>query len=125
HGAAVVIMHNDPTLRDLPPETDPLPRVLAWLRRSVEIAREAGTPPESIVLDPGIGFGKTQPQNLTLLARLEELHTLGHPILLGISRKSVVAHVLDGIPPAARLPGTLALTALAVRQGVQLPRVHD
>ena len=125
HGAAVVIMHNDPALRSLPPGTDPLPSMLDWLRRSLEIAHASGLPSDRVVLDPGIGFGKTQPQNLTLLARLDELHAFGHPLLLGVSRKSVIAHVLDGIPPAERLAGTLAITALAVRQGVQLHRVHD
>ena len=125
-GAAVVVMHNDPTLRGLPPETDPLPVVLAWLRRSLEIAVAVGIAAGHVVLDPGIGFGKTPAQNLALLARLGELHVLGHPLLLGVSRKSVIRHVLpELVAPADRLEATLAITALAVRQGVQLHRVHD
>jgi dihydropteroate synthase len=124
-GAAVVLMHNDPALRDLPPDVDPIPGVLAWLRRSLDLAAVAGLSAERIVLDPGIGFGKTQAQNLTLLARLDALHALGQPILLGVSRKSVIAHACPGLAPEDRLEGTLALTALAVRQGVQLHRVHD
>ncbi|MEY4489777.1 MAG: hypothetical protein RIQ79_2285 [Verrucomicrobiota bacterium] len=124
-GAAVVLMHNDPALRDASASTDPLPAVLAWLRRSLDLAALAGLPADRIALDPGIGFGKTQPQNLALLARLDALHALGQPLLLGISRKSVIAHVCPGLAPEDRLEGTLALTALAVRQGVQLHRVHD
>lgn len=124
-GAAVVLMHNDPALRELPPDADPIPSVLSWLRRSLDLAAAAGLPADRIVLDPGIGFGKTQPQNLALLARLEALHALGQPLLLGVSRKSVIAHACPGLAPEDRLEGTLALTALAVRQGVQLHRVHD
>ena len=124
-GAAVVLMHNDPFLRELSPGTDALPGVLAWLRRSLELAALAGLTADRIVLDPGIGFGKTQEQNLAVLARLDALHALGQPILLGVSRKSVIAHACPGLAAEERLEGTLALTALAVRQGVQLHRVHD
>jgi len=125
-GAAVVVMHNDPALRDLTADVDPLPSVLAWLERSLALAAAAGLPADRVVVDPGIGFGKTQAQNLTLLARLGELHALGCPVLLGVSRKSVIGHALPELAtPADRLEPTLALTALAVRQGVQLHRVHD
>jgi dihydropteroate synthase len=95
------------------------------LRRSLELAALAGLTADRIVLDPGIGFGKTQEQNLAVLARLDALHALGQPILLGVSRKSVIAHACPGLAAEERLEGTLALTALAVRQGVQLHRVHD
>ena len=125
-GAAVIIMHNDPALRDASPGADPLPSVLAFLRRSLEIAAAAGIPADRVVLDPGIGFGKTQPQNLALLRRLDALHSLGRPLLLGISRKSILSHLLPELTaPAERLESTLALTALAVRQGVWIHRVHD
>ncbi len=125
-GAALVVMHHDPALRVLAPEVDPLPHVLAWLRRSVGIALAAGVARECLILDPGIGFGKTQAQNLALLARLGELHALGHPVLLGASRKSIIRHVLpELVAPGDRLEATLAITALAVRQGVRLHRVHD
>ena len=125
-GAAVVVMHNDPALRDLAADADPLPSVLAWLERSLALAAAAGLPADRVVVDPGIGFGKTQAQNLILLARLGELHALGCPVLLGVSRKSVIGHALPELAtPADRLEPTLALTALAVRQGVQLHRVHD
>lgn len=126
-GAALVVMHNDPALRSLPDSDSPLlTSVLAFLRRSLDIATAAGVPADRIVLDPGIGFAKTQPQNVALLRRLDALHELGRPVLLGVSRKSVFGHLLPELAtPADRLEATLAATALAVRQGVQLHRVHD
>lgn len=125
-GAALVVMHNDPALRDAPAGTDPVPAVLAFLRRSLAVAEAAGVPLENIVLDPGIGFAKTQPQNVALLRRLSALGGLGRPVLLGVSRKSVFGHVLPELAsPADRLEATLAATSLAVAQGVPLHRVHD
>ncbi len=132
-GAALVIMHNDPGLRlaaeadaDSPEARDPLPSVLSFLHRSLDIAAAAGVPPTHIAIDPGIGFGKTQPQNVAILRRLAALHALGRPILLGVSRKSVFGHLLPELAtPADRLEATLVATALAVTQGVRLHRVHD
>ena len=122
HGAAAILMHNDAVFRDTP--GDVIEKIKTLLVRSLALASAAGIDPARIILDPGIGFGKTQPQNLEILARLSELHALGHPLLLGASRKSVISHVLD-LPADERLEGTLALTALAVSQGVQFHRVHD
>jgi dihydropteroate synthase len=122
HQAAAILMHNDPSLRDS--TDDVIASIKTFLTRTLSLAAAAGIDPTRIILDPGIGFGKTQPQNLNILARLSELHDLGHPLLLGISRKSVISHVLD-LPPDERLEGTLALTSLAVSQGVQFHRVHD
>lgn len=124
HQAAAILMHNDATLRDLPAYTDVIAHLKTFFTRTLALATAAGIDPARIILDPGIGFGKTQPQNLAILSRLSALHALGHPVLLGISRKSVISHVLD-LPPDERLEGTLALTALAVAQGVQFHRVHD
>jgi dihydropteroate synthase len=127
HGAAAILMHNDPSLRTATadaPNLDVMAHVKSFLSRTLELAAAAGIAPTRIILDPGIGFGKTQAQNLRILAHLGELHALGHPLLLGISRKSVISHVLD-LPADERLEGTLALTALAVAQGVQFHRVHD
>jgi dihydropteroate synthase len=129
YGAAAILMHNDPALRDAAasgtaPTNDVMAHVKRFLGRTLALAAAAGIDPRYIILDPGIGFGKTQAQNLEILARLGELHDLGHPLLLGISRKSVISHVLD-LPADERLEGTLALTALAVAQGVQFHRVHD
>ncbi|HTJ78458.1 MAG TPA: dihydropteroate synthase [Rariglobus sp.] len=124
HGAAAILMHNDPTFLDLPPDADVITPIKTFFARTLEIATRAGIDPVRIILDPGIGFAKTHAQNLGILARLGELHALGHPLLLGISRKSIIGNTLD-LPPAERLEGTLALTALAVSQGVQFHRVHD
>jgi dihydropteroate synthase len=126
HDATVIAMHNDPALREADSAADPLPSVLTWLVRTIGCARAAGLPLARLVLDPGIGFGKTSAQNVALLSRLDALHALGQPLLLGVSRKSVISHLLPELKsPAERLEATLVLTALAVRQGIQLHRVHD
>jgi dihydropteroate synthase len=122
HGAAAILMHNEPAFRDTP--GDVIDKIKVFLSRSLDLAARAGIDPTRVIVDPGIGFAKAQPQNLEILARLSELHGLGQPLLLGVSRKSVISHVLD-LPPEERLEGTLALTALAVSQGVQFHRVHD
>ncbi len=131
-GAALVIMHHDPALSAtclpaLPASPSPLlESVLTFFRRSLDLAAAAGLPADRIILDPGIGFAKTQPQNVALLRNLHALHALGCPILLGVSRKSVFGHLLPELAtPADRLEATLAATTLAVAQGVQLHRVHD
>ncbi len=121
-GAAAILMHNDPSFRETP--GDVIEKIKTFLSRTLVLAAAAGIDPARIILDPGIGFAKTQPQNLEILSRLSELHALGYPLILGASRKSVISHVLD-LPPSERLEGTLALTALAVSQGVQFHRVHD
>lgn len=77
-----------------------------------------------MILDPGIGFHKTQHQNLEILARISELRSFGLPLMVGASRKSVIGHVLGGAPDD-RLEGTLATTVLAVNHGVEFIRVHD
>ena len=121
-GCAVILMHNDASFKTAPGDT--IGRVLAFFERSLAIAAQAGVAREKLVLDPGIGFGKTHEQNLELLARIGELHVLGLPLLLGASRKSVIGNALS-LPPEERLEGTLATTALAVWQGVEFIRVHD
>lgn len=121
-GCPVVVMHNETGFNDDP--GDPLPRMLRYFERSLATAARAGIPANRLILDPGIGFAKTQPQNLAILARLPELRALGRPLFLGASRKSVVSHVLD-LPAAERLEGTLAITSFAAWHGVELIRVHD
>jgi dihydropteroate synthase len=103
---------------------DLLADVLRELRAQVDRALEAGIDSGRIIIDPGIGFGKTVEQNLRLLNRLDELRVLGFPILLGPSRKSFVGHVLD-LPPEERLEGTMAATAVGVLRGADIVRVHD
>ncbi len=104
--------------------TDLLGEILADLQESIDFALEQGIPWEKILVDPGIGFGKTSVQNLEVMARLGELRSLGRPILLGTSRKSFIGLTLD-LPPQERLEGTLATLALGVAQGIDIVRVHD
>lgn len=121
-GCAVIVMHQDAEFRETP--GDVVEKLKDFFNRSLEIAGRTGIAEDRIILDPGIGFAKTQEQNMEILARLAELKTLGFPLLLGASRKSVIGNVLS-LPPEERLEGTLATTALAVWQGVEFIRVHD
>jgi dihydropteroate synthase len=122
-GAAVVAMHHDEAFREL--RGDVIECMKQWLARSLEIAGRAGVPSAQIALDPGIGFFKTQAQNLELIGRLGELRIADCALLLGASRKSFIGNVLGGLSVDERLEGTLATTAVAVSQGVEIVRVHD
>jgi dihydropteroate synthase len=99
--------------------------VIRFLSAAIDRALAAGIAWDHIIIDPGIGFGMTPEENLTVLRRLSELHTLGRPILLGTSRKSTLGRVLGGLPPDDLLEGTAATVALGVAQGVDIVRVHD
>jgi dihydropteroate synthase len=94
------------------------------LTASVALAKAAGIPDQHIILDPGIGFGKTLDQNLELIDRLAELRELGFPVLVGSSRKSFIGRVLD-VPPDERIEGTAATVAIAIARGADIVRVHD
>jgi len=94
------------------------------LMDSVQIARSAGIPDKRIILDPGIGFGKTVEQNLELIDRLDEIRSLGYPVLLGPSRKSFIGYTLD-LPPEQRLEGTAAAVSVGITRGADIVRVHD
>lgn len=94
------------------------------LQESAEIALKAGVPEGHIILDPGIGFGKTVEQNLELIDRLAEIRALGYPVLLGPSRKSFIGYTLD-LPPDQRLEGTAAAVAIGIARGADIVRVHD
>jgi len=116
----VVLMHNqDGTEYD-----DLVPDVIGGLRGLMESALDAGIPEEKIVLDPGIGFGKTAEQSLEVLRRLKEFESLGRPILTGTSRKSSIGKVLD-LPVDDRIEGTAATVALSIAGGADFVRVHD
>lgn len=99
--------------------------VVRFLAHSIDLALAAGVTWEHIIIDPGIGFGTTPEENLTLLRRLGELRVLGRPILLGTSRKSTIGLVLGGLPASERLEGTAATIALGIAQGADIVRVHD
>lgn len=99
--------------------------VIRFMARSIDNALEAGIAWEHLIIDPGLGFGTTAEENLTLMRRLSELQALGRPILLGASRKSTVGRVLGGLPASERLEGTAATVALGIAQGADIMRVHD
>ncbi|MQG77216.1 MAG: dihydropteroate synthase [SAR202 cluster bacterium] len=121
-GAPLVLMHNQAGTE----YNDLLPDVLASLRESVDVARKAGVASDAIIVDPGIGFGKTVQHNLELLRRLREFKdALGYPVLVGVSRKSTIGTVLGGLPPEDRVEGTAAAIALSIAHGADIVRVHD
>lgn len=98
--------------------------VKADLAETIRLAETAGIVKDNMILDPGVGFGKTYENNLEIIGRMEELKELGYPLLLGCSRKSVIGLTLD-LPAEERLEGTLATTVLAVTKGISFVRVHD
>lgn len=135
-GAAVVLMHNRSRPRDAVQEAalggryvgvhydDLLGEIAGELRESVALALAAGVAAERIIVDPGIGFGKTVEQNFELLGRLGELRSLGYPLLVGPSRKAFTGYGLK-LPPEQRGEGTAAAVALAIDRGADIVRVHD
>ena len=103
---------------------DFFPELIASLKRSIQVALDAGVDWNNIIIDPGVGFGKTVEQNVEVVRRLAELKALGRPILLGTSRKSFIGHVLD-LPVDQRLEGTAATVAIGIANGADMVRVHD
>ena len=103
---------------------DFFPDMLREMQECVELAKAAGIPDDKIILDPGVGFGKTREMNLETLCHLERFHELGYPMLLGASRKSVIGLTLD-LPADERLEGTLVTTVFAVLKKYAFVRVHD
>jgi dihydropteroate synthase len=126
-GCAVCLMHmqGEPaTMQRAPSYRDVVGEVIAFLTERARACLAAGIPRERLVLDPGIGFGKTLEHNLELLRRLPELTQTGFPVMLGVSRKSSIG-ALTSRGPGERLPGSLALTAIGVFQGASIIRTHD
>ncbi|MCS7040708.1 MAG: dihydropteroate synthase, partial [Anaerolineae bacterium] len=135
-GAAVVLMHNRSTPKAA--QIDPtlggryvgiayenlIEDIKRELGLSLELAARAGIPDDRIILDPGIGFGKTVAQNLELLDRLDAFKALGYPLLVGASRKSFIGYTLN-LPPHERDEGTAATTAIAIARGADIVRVHN
>ena len=119
-GAACCLMHN----RTEAVYQEYLTDFLSDMRECVRLAEEAGIPKDKIILDPGVGFGKTYEMNMEIISRLEILHELGLPVLLGTSRKSVIGLTLD-LPPQEREEGTLVTTVWAVQKRCAFVRVHD
>lgn len=123
HGAPVIVMHNRETID---PSLDILDDMRRFFERSLAIAAAAGIPEGDIVLDPGIGFGKSWEQHLDALRRLPDLRALGFPLLVGVSRKSLLGRLNDReTKPADRLLGSIAAHVLAAQLGADIVRVHD
>jgi dihydropteroate synthase len=119
-GVPIIMMSNQ---RDTPAD-DIMPIITADLERAIQQAMGAGVPAHNIIVDPGIGFGKSLEQNLEIIRRLAEIRKLGQPILLGSSRKSMIGLVLD-LPADQRLEGTAATVAIGIANGADIVRVHD
>ena len=131
---------NDPRLADLAAEhrvpivlmsnqrgrkcADIVPEVIAGLEKSMALAVDRGVPRQNVIVDPGVGFGKTLEQNLEIVRHLDEFKCLGRPILIGTSRKSMIGLVLN-LPPDQRLEGTAATVAISIAKGADIVRVHD
>jgi dihydropteroate synthase len=120
-GAPVIVMHNrDQADADI----DIMADIAGFFTRSLEIAAKAGIAREQIVLDPGIGFGKTHEQSMTALARLDELAVFGLPLLVGASRKRFISAITPS-EPHQRLGGSIAAHLIAVKGGARIIRTHD
>jgi dihydropteroate synthase len=126
-GVCLMHMHRDPqTMQTAPMAGDAVPQVLRFLQQVAQALQAQGVDQRRIVVDPGIGFGKTVAQNFALLARQPELLAAGYPLLVGWSRKSSIGAVVSGHPdPAERVAGSVAAALLAVERGARIVRVHD
>ncbi len=135
-GCMIVLMHNRGKPRDVDQEerlggryigvqyNDLVAEVKQELTISIDLALDAGVEPSQIIIDPGIGFGKTVEQNLLLIDQLQQFQELGYPILLGPSRKSFIGYTLD-LPVQDRVEGTAATVAIAIDRGADIVRIHD
>ncbi len=128
YNVAVVIMHikgtpknmqNNPTYKAL------IPEIMDYLKEGIEIAGNAGVADDKIIIDPGIGFGKTAEHNLEVIKRLNEFTGFEKPVLLGPSRKSFIGRILGGLPVTERIEGTAAAVAIGIFNGANIIRVHD
>lgn len=127
HDAAVIIMHmlGEPgTMQESPKYKDVVGDIIEFLSNRIDAAEKTGVNPRKIMVDPGIGFGKTLDHNLEIIARLDELKDLGKPIVIGVSRKSFIGK-LTGRPADERLEGSITAAVLAIGAGADIVRVHD
>ena len=126
--APTVIMHMKGTPRNMqenPEYGDVVSEIMAFFRERIALAVEAGLPEEYLIIDPGIGFGKTLEHNLEIIRNLADFKSLGRPILIGTSRKAFIGKILGGLPPTERLQGTAATVAISIMNGANIVRVHD
>jgi len=127
HDAAVIIMHmlgNPRTMQEGPRYKDVIEDIKKYLSDRIAAAEKSGVSPRKIMVDPGIGFGKTKDHNLEIIARLGELRSLGKPIVIGVSRKAFIG-TITGRPVEDRLEGSIAAATLAAIHGADIVRVHD
>jgi dihydropteroate synthase len=124
----VVIMHIRGTPRDMqqnPVYEALIPEIMDYLRIGITMAREAGISEDMIVIDPGVGFGKTFEHNLQIIHNLQELTLLRKPVLIGLSRKAFIGKILGDVPVTERLEGTAAAVAISIMNGANIIRAHD
>ena len=128
YGVPVIVMHIKGTPKDM--QTHPvyealIPEIMDYLRCSIRLAADSGIPEDRVIIDPGIGFGKTVDHNLEIIKNLKEFTLLGRPVAIGVSRKSFIGKLLGGAPPSARMEGTAAAVAISIVNGAHIVRVHD
>jgi dihydropteroate synthase len=124
----VVVMHirgNPRSMQMNPVYSDLVPEIMDYLGVSMSIGRDAGVAEDMIIIDPGIGFGKTFDHNLEIIHNLDRFASLGRPILIGPSRKAFIGKILDDAPPDKRVCGTAAAVAVSIMKGANIVRVHD
>ena len=127
-GLPVCLMHmqGDPkTMQNRPQYNSVIDDIFDYLRGRVDVCLDAGMDQKNIIIDPGIGFGKTLEDNLTILKNIDKFHKLKCPVLLGVSRKSFIGKICDGVTPEDSLPGSLAANLTGLQKQVQIFRVHD
>ncbi|MEM8806958.1 MAG: dihydropteroate synthase [Cyanobacteria bacterium P01_G01_bin.38] len=127
-GVPIILMHlrgTPATMQQMTDYDDIMVEIADFLKTQIAAAVEVGVPHQNICIDPGIGFAKTYPQNLTILRKLSQLDTLGCPILVGASRKSFIGWILDRSEPKERVWGTAAACSVAIANGADILRVHD
>ncbi len=126
--AAIILMHMKgipETMQSAPRYKNIIKEISAYLKESIKIASKAGIKKEDIIIDPGIGFGKTLSHNLEILRCLKIFKSLGYPVCIGTSRKSFIGKILGSDNPEDRLAGTIATSTIAIMNGANLIRVHD
>ncbi len=128
YGVPVIVMHMKGTPKVM--QTHPvyealIPEIMDYLRCSIRLAADSGIPEDRVIIDPGIGFGKTVDHNLEIIKNLKEFTLLGRPVAIGVSRKAFIGKLLGGAPPSGRMEGTAAAVAVSIVNGAHIVRVHD